>query len=108
MSELKIQDTHEGDGAVAENGHRVSVHYEGRLEDGTVFDSSFKRGTPITFILGVGQVIQGWDLGILGLRVGGKRTLTIPSELGYGAHGAGRLIPPHATLIFDVELVDID
>ena len=107
MSELKIEDTEVGTGDLAESGKSVSVHYTGKLEDGTVFDSSHKRGTPITFTLGMGQVIKGWDEGIAGLRVGGKRTLTIPSDMGYGAQGAGKLIPPHATLIFDVELMDV-
>ena len=106
--ELLIKDTLEGEGIEAAKGHRVSVHYEGRLEDGTVFDSSFKRNQPIEFVLGKGHVIQGWDLGLLGLRVGGKRTLTIPPHLGYGAQGAGRVIPPNAVLIFDVELVQIE
>ena len=107
MSELKIEDTTIGTGDLAESGKSVSVHYTGKLEDGTVFDSSHKRGTPITFTLGMGQVIKGWDEGIAGLRVGGKRTLTIPSDMGYGAQGSGKLIPPHATLIFDVELMDV-
>ena len=107
ISMLKIQDHEIGTGDEAQAGQRIAVHYEGRLENGTVFDSSFKRGEPIVFTLGVGMVIQGWDQGLLGLRVGGKRTLTIPSELAYGERGAGASIPPHATLIFDVELVEI-
>lgn len=90
---------------VAEKGMKVAVHYQGRLEDGTVFDDSHKRGEPISFTLGKGQVIKGWDQGIEGMSVGEKRTLTIPPELGYGAQGAGDVIPPNATLIFDVELV---
>lgn len=107
-TELGIEVHEEGSGAEAQNGQVVDVHYTGMLTDGTVFDSSIARGTPISFTLGVGQVIQGWDLGILGMKVGEKRTLTIPSELGYGAGGAaGGLIPPNATLIFDVELVGI-
>ncbi|MBX9977334.1 MAG: FKBP-type peptidyl-prolyl cis-trans isomerase [Alphaproteobacteria bacterium] len=106
-TELKIDETLKGEGAEATAGKRVSVHYEGRLTDGTVFDSSFKRGEPIEFKLGVGQVIAGWDKGLEGLKVGGKRTLTIPPEMGYGARGAGAAIPPNATLVFDVELVAV-
>ena len=90
---------------IAENGMQVAVHYQGRLEDGTVFDDSHKRGEPISFTLGKGQVIKGWEQGIEGMAVGEKRTLTIPPELGYGAQGAGDVIPPNATLVFDVELV---
>ena len=90
---------------VAEKNMKVAVHYQGRLEDGTVFDDSHKRGEPISFTLGKGQVIKGWDQGIEGMAVGEKRTLTIPPELGYGEQGAGDVIPPNATLIFDVELV---
>ena len=96
-----------GSGAQAKAGKTVSVHYEGKLLDGTVFDSSFSRGKPIDFKLGVGQVIQGWDEGIALMKVGGKATLTIPPELGYGARGAGGVIPPNATLVFDVELVAV-
>lgn len=106
-AELSIIVNEEGAGAEAQNGQVVSVHYTGTLTDGTVFDSSIPRGEPITFTLGVGQVIQGWDLGVLGMKVGEKRTLTIPPELGYGANGAGNVIPPNATLMFDVELVAI-
>ncbi|MGC6517321.1 MAG: FKBP-type peptidyl-prolyl cis-trans isomerase [Candidatus Puniceispirillaceae bacterium] len=90
---------------IAEQGMKVSVHYQGRLQDGTIFDDSHKRGEPISFTLGKGQVIKGWDQGIEGMKVGEKRTLTIPPELGYGSQGAGDVIPPNATLIFDVELV---
>ena len=90
---------------IAENGMQVAVHYQGRLEDGTVFDDSHKRGEPISFTLGKGQVIKGWEQGIEGMAVGEKRTLTIPPELGYGEQGAGDVIPPNATLVFDVELV---
>ena len=90
---------------IAQTGMQVAVHYQGRLEDGTVFDDSHKRGEPISFTLGKGQVIKGWDQGIAGMSVGEKRTLTIPPELGYGEQGAGDVIPPNATLIFDVELV---
>lgn len=107
MTALKIDDIIVGTGDMAKPGKQVSVHYTGTLEDGTQFDSSHNRGVPITFELGAGQVIKGWEQGIEGLCVGGKRTLTIPPDLGYGAYGAGRLIPPHATLIFEVELVDV-
>ena len=107
--EMKFEaiDTHEGTGAVAKKKDTLSMHYTGRLEDGTKFDSSYDRGQPLQFDLGVGQVIKGWDEGIAGMKVGGKRTLKIPSEMGYGARGAGSVIPPHANLIFDIELVDI-
>ncbi len=105
MSELKIDVLKEGDGAVAQAGHRVSVHYTGWLTDGTKFDSSVDRGTPFEFPLGAGRVIQGWDHGVEGMKIGEKRKLTIPSEMGYGARGAGGVIPPNATLVFEVELL---
>ena len=97
----------EGDGEKAKNGMQVSVHYQGRLTDGTIFDDSQKRGTPFSFTLGSGQVIPGWEQGIAGMKIGEKRVLTIPPELGYGAAGAGGVIPPNATLVFDVELVAV-
>lgn len=106
-SDLKIEITQKGSGTEAENGMSVSVHYTGKLTDGTKFDSSLDRGTPFTFTLGQGSVIKGWDQGVLGMMVGEKRTLTIPSELGYGSSGAGASIPPNATLIFDIELLDV-
>ena len=106
-SGLKITDEVCGDGAVAEAGKLVTVHYVGKLEDGTQFDASKDRGQPFEFLLGGGQVIQGWDEGIVGMAVGGKRTLVIPPELGYGSQGAGGVIPPDATLIFDVELLEV-
>ncbi|MDC1041727.1 FKBP-type peptidyl-prolyl cis-trans isomerase [Amylibacter sp.] len=106
-SDLKIEITQKGSGTEAANGMSVSVHYTGRLTDGTKFDSSLDRGTPFTFTLGQGSVIKGWDQGVLGMMVGEKRTLTIPSELGYGIAGAGASIPPNATLIFDIELLDV-
>lgn len=105
---LKIETTQEGTGdAVVKSGDVISVHYTGKLENGTKFDSSVDRGTPFEFQIGQGMVIQGWEQGLLGMKVGEKRTLTIPSELGYGASGAGGIIPPNATLIFDVELISI-
>ncbi|MDC1293750.1 FKBP-type peptidyl-prolyl cis-trans isomerase [Candidatus Puniceispirillum sp.] len=97
----------EGDGETAQNGMQVSVHYQGRLIDGTIFDDSQKRGTPFSFTLGSGQVIPGWEQGIAGMKIGEKRVLTIPPELGYGAAGAGGVIPPNATLVFDVELITV-
>jgi FKBP-type peptidyl-prolyl cis-trans isomerase FkpA len=106
-SGLKYTDLVLGDGAVAESGKRVSVHYTGWLTDNTKFDSSLDRGKPFDFVLGQGQVIRGWDEGVKGMRVHGKRRLTIPPDLGYGAQGAGGVIPPNATLIFEVELLDV-
>lgn len=105
--ELGIQTTTEGSGAAITNGQTAIVHYTGKLTDGTVFDSSIPRGEPFPFLLGAGQVIKGWDVGVLGMKVGEKRTLTIPSGMGYGASGFPGVIPPNATLIFDVELIGI-
>lgn len=104
---LQVNDTKVGAGAEAVSGKRVSVHYTGKLEDGTKFDSSVDRGTPFEFILGAGMVIKGWDQGVAGMKVGGKRTLTIPSDLAYGDRGVPGAIPPKATLVFDVELLDV-
>lgn len=104
---MKIETTKEGSGAEIVNGKIAVVHYTGKLTDGTVFDSSKTRGTPFEFPLGAGRVIKGWDLGVLGMKVGEVRMLTIPAELGYGAQGAGGVIPPNATLIFEVELLGI-
>ena len=106
-SGLRYQIIQKGDGAKAEKGKNVSVHYKGQLADGTVFDSSYKRNEPIDFPLGVGQVISGWDEGIQLLKVGDKARFVIPSHLGYGSRGAGGVIPPDATLIFDVELMKV-
>ena len=108
IAELKIETVSVGSGEEAQVGMAVSVHYTGKLEDGTVFDSSIPRGEPFSFTLGQGRVIKGWEQGILGMLVGETRVLTIPSELGYGANGAGELIPPDATLIFEVELLDVN
>ncbi len=108
---LKYTDSMTGDGTAATAGHKVSVHYTGWLSEngskGKKFDSSVDRGKPFEFTLGAHQVIAGWDEGVAGMKVGGKRTLTIPPELGYGARGAGGVIPPNATLIFDVELLGV-
>ena len=106
-TDLKIEITQEGSGAIAENGMSVSVHYTGKLTDGTKFDSSLDRGTPFSFTLGQGRVIKGWDQGVQGMKVGGQRTLIIPPSLGYGSRGAGNSIPPNATLVFDVELMKV-
>ena len=106
-SGLKSDDTTEGDGDTAGAGQRVKVHYTGWLTDGSKFDSSKDRGDPLAFKLGAGQVIRGWDEGVQGMRVGGMRKLTIPPQLGYGAAGAGGVIPPNATLVFEVELLEI-
>lgn len=108
MEGLKIEVLKQGTGQEAKNGDRVSVHYTGWLENGTKFDSSLDRGTPFEFALGAGQVIKGWDKGVLAMKVGEKRKLTIPSELGYGKTGTpGGPIPPNATLVFEVELLNI-
>ncbi|WP_024867913.1 FKBP-type peptidyl-prolyl cis-trans isomerase [Pseudoxanthomonas suwonensis] len=111
---LQRIDDQVGDGATATSGSDVTVHYTGWLYDenapdqrGRKFDSSRDRGEPFTFLLGAGQVIRGWDDGVAGMRVGGKRTLLIPSDYGYGRRGAGRVIPPNASLVFEVELLDV-
>jgi FKBP-type peptidyl-prolyl cis-trans isomerase FkpA len=114
VTELQKIDTQVGTGREAEAGFNVTVHYTGWLYDaaaeghkGKKFDSSLDRNQPFNFFLGGGQVIQGWDEGFAGMKIGGKRTLIIPSEMGYGARGAGGAIPPNAVLIFDVELLDV-
>lgn len=106
-SGLKYVELEEGTGATPETGQTVVVHYTGTLENGSKFDSSRDRNQPFSFKIGVGQVIQGWDEGLSTMKVGGRRQLIIPSELGYGSRGAGGVIPPNATLLFDVELLDI-
>jgi FKBP-type peptidyl-prolyl cis-trans isomerase len=113
-SGLQIDNITVGSGATARAGQDVTVHYTGWLHDpkatdgrGRQFDSSKQRGDPFEFSLGAGMVIQGWDQGVAGMQVGGTRVLTIPPELGYGAYGAGGVIPPNATLVFEVELLDV-
>ena len=104
-----IEDLVVAEGTEAQDYNKVVVNYTGTLEDGSVFDSSLNPGRePFTFTLGAGSVIKGWDLGVLGMKVGGKRKLTIPPELGYGDQGAGGVIPPGATLIFEVELLEVE
>ena len=111
ITELIITDNKVGDGREAEKGLTISVHYTGRLyengEKTTKFDSSVDRREPFSFVLGVGQVIKGWDNGVSGMQVGGSRTIIIPSDMGYGSRGAGSVIPPNSDLIFEVELIEI-
>jgi len=106
-SGLKYEELQEGSGTEAKAGNMVHVHYTGWLTDGTKFDSSVDRGSPFSFKLGAGKVIKGWDEGVAGMKIGGKRKLTIPAQLGYGARGAGGVIPPNAELIFEVELLKV-
>jgi FKBP-type peptidyl-prolyl cis-trans isomerase len=104
---MNIEDLVVGSGAEAKAGQTVSVHYVGTLLDGRKFDSSRDRGTPFKFPLGAGRVIQGWDRGVAGMKIGGKRKLTIPPELAYGARGFPPVIPANATLVFEIELLDL-
>ena len=106
-SGLAYEDLVVGNGKMADPGLKVAVHYTGRLTDGTKVDSSWDRGQPYEFTLGAGEVIRGWDEGIKGMRVGGKRKLTIPPDMAYGAAGSGSVVPPNATLVFEVELVAV-
>ncbi len=106
-AKFKIEDTEVGEGAEVTTGDRITIHYHGTLEDGTVFDSSVERGSPFQTRIGVGEVIEGWDMGVPGMKVGGKRKLTIPAKLAYGDRAVGS-IPAGSTLIFEVELVGID
>ena len=107
MADLQIEELTAGTGDEATTGKTVDVHYTGWLTNGTKFDSSVDRGRPFSFPLGAGRVIKGWDQGVAGMKVGGKRKLTIPPELGYGERGAGGTIPPGATLVFEVELLAV-
>ena len=108
-NDLKIEDIIVGEGVEANDFNKVIVDYTGSLEDGSIFDSSLNPGRePFSFTLGVGSVIKGWDIGVKGMKVGGKRKLTIPPELGYGENGAGDVIPPGATLIFEVDLLNVE
>ena len=106
-TELKMEDLVEGEGEASKKGDTLVVHYTGTLEDGTKFDSSKDRGEPFEFVIGQGYVIQGWDIGMLGMKVGGTRKLTIPSDMAYGDYGVPGAIPGGATLIFEVELLEI-
>ena len=107
MTQLIIEDISTGSGEEAKAGQEATVHYTGWLLDGKKFDSSKDRGMPFSFPLGAGHVIKGWDQGVQGMKVGGVRKLTVPAELGYGARGAGGVIPPNATLVFEVELLEL-
>ena len=108
MEGLIAEDIKVGEGLEALDGKKVTVNYLGTLINGTKFDSSYDRNEPFSFNLGAGEVIKGWDLGVKGMKVGGKRKLTIPSELGYGSYGAGSIITPNSTLIFEVELLKVE
>jgi len=107
LVELKIEDLKEGTGPTPKKGDTIVVHYTGWLTNGKKFDSSHDRKKPLEFKIGVGQVIQGWDKGVITMKVGGKRKLTIPPDMAYGSRGAGGVIPPNATLIFEVELLEV-
>ena len=106
-TQLQMTDTIEGTGKAVVKGALVIVHYDGFLEDGTKFDSSIAKGKPFQFVIGSGRVIKGWDQGVMGMKVGGKRTLYVPAELGYGDRQIGNIIPPHSNLLFHIELLDV-
>ena len=106
-SKLVVEDLVVGKGRWVDNDNKVTVHYKGYLANGTEFESSYERGLPLSFRVGRGEVIKGWDRGILGMRVGGKRRLRVPPELAYGKHGAGS-VPPNATLVFEIELLRVE
>lgn len=106
--ELKIKDLIKGKGKKAEKGKKLTVHYIGKLEDGKVFDNTYEKGRPFSFVLGKGKVIKGWEIGIEGMREGGKRRLIIPPHLGYGESGVRGLIPPNSTIIFEIELIKVE
>jgi FKBP-type peptidyl-prolyl cis-trans isomerase FkpA len=108
VNEMQITDINVGEGTEAVSGKKVTVHYTGTLTDGRKFDSSVDRGQPFNFNLGAGEVIKGWDQGVAGMKVGGKRKLVIPPELGYGERGAGSMIGPNETLVFEVELLGVE
>ncbi|MBN2230469.1 MAG: FKBP-type peptidyl-prolyl cis-trans isomerase [Candidatus Thorarchaeota archaeon] len=109
MSDLQIEDLVVGSGETPQRGQKVVVHYTGWLTDGKKFDSSVDRGEPFEFTIGVGQVIRGWDEGVMSMRIGGKRRLTIPPEMAYGTRDVGNgLIPPNSTLVFEVELLNVE
>jgi peptidylprolyl isomerase/FKBP-type peptidyl-prolyl cis-trans isomerase FkpA len=105
---IKIEILKEGEGESAESGNTISVNYVGMLEDGTVFDSSVERGVPFTFTLGINSVIQGWEVGVVGIKKGETRKLTIPPQLAYGQQGVSGVIPPNSTLIFEITLIEIN
>ncbi len=107
ITKLVVQDTKVGEGAEVKDGSVVSVHYVGMLQGGEEFDNSYKKGTPFTFVVGKGSVIKGWDMGLMGMKVGGERILVIPSDLAYGEYGVGP-IPSRATLLFSIELLSIE
>lgn len=106
-NELLIEDVHEGDGKVAVKGALITTHYRGFLEDGTPFDSSYDKGRPFQCVIGTGRVIKGWDQGILGMKVGGKRKLVVPAHLAYGERQVGPLIKPNSNLHFEIELLEV-
>lgn len=106
-TELIIEDLQTGNGKAVVKGALITTHYTGTLEDGTVFDSSFKRGKPFQCVIGTGRVIKGWDQGLMGMQVGGKRKLWVPAHLAYGERQVGALIPPHSNLIFEIELLEV-